>query len=131
MKNRCFNSDSAGFKNYGARGITVCDRWMDIANFVADMGDAPDGMFLDRIDNDGVYEPSNCRWATRTEQQNNTRSNVVVQFAGERLTLKDWSRRTGLPYHVVKKRIKKGWSVDSALTIPIDETRSHGRAATR
>lgn len=131
MKNRCFNSKASNFKRYGGRGITVCDRWMDIGMFVADMGEAPDGMFLDRKDNDGNYEPSNCRWATRTEQQNNTRSNILVEFSGERLTLKDWSRKTGLPYHVVKKRINKGWAVERALTLPVDAKKSHGHAQAR
>jgi hypothetical protein len=74
-KNRCLNPNDPSWKNYGGRGITMCARWIDAyENFLADMGEPPPGMSLDRIDNDGNYEPSNCRWATKTEQCHNSRS---------------------------------------------------------
>lgn len=74
MKQRCLNPNNRYYKYYGGRGITICERWMKFENFLEDMGERPKELSLDRIDNDGNYEPSNCKWSTRKEQQNNRRS---------------------------------------------------------
>jgi len=115
MLNRCFNENNHSYKNYGARGITVCARWKDFANFLADMGPKPVGKSLDRINNDGNYEPSNCHWATPIQQGNNTRANRHVEVQGEKLTIAQCARRFGLTPMTIKYRLRRG---DSDLTRP-------------
>ncbi len=92
MLNRCRNPNNRAFADYGGRGIAVCERWLVFENFLSDMGDKPEGMSIDRIDNDGNYEPSNCRWATVAEQQRNRR-NVVLD--GVSVSLLRYMRKRG------------------------------------
>ena len=121
MKARCYNPHNGFYHRYGGRGITVCDEWKN--NFSAFRKWAmcngySDGLTLDRIDFDGNYEPSNCRWATSKEQANNKCTNHYVMFNGEKKTLKQWSESTGLSYPTLLGRIKRGWSIEKMLTTP-------------
>lgn len=127
MRTRCLNPNDSHHARYGAVGIVVCERWHDFRNFYADMGERPIGMTLDRFPNKlGNYEPSNCRWATMTEQENNKTNNVVVDAEGESRTVMEWSRVKGIYYHTLLKRLQAGWSADRALNEP---TRRHVRTA--
>lgn len=103
MLSRCNNPNYKQFKDYGGRGITVCERWSKFENFLVDMGERPEGTTLERIDNNGNYEPSNCRWATHQEQRRNA-SNVVMV---EGMCLKDWAETLGLNYSTVKSRYRR------------------------
>lgn len=118
---RCLNQNKKTFANYGGRGIKMCERWRhSFENFFADMGPKPTPQHsIERINNDGDYEPENCRWATRIEQSRNKRSNVII-----RLTLVEAAQLTGMPYDTVKSRILRGWSHIDALTTPVDTPKS-------
>ncbi len=108
MRERCFTPSTKQFEDYGGRGITICERWNDFSNFLADMGEVPPGLTLDRRDNDGHYEPSNCRWATRREQQGNRRNSRLVEINDEKICLSEASRRTGVKLPTVFYRIRHG-----------------------
>lgn len=112
MIRRCYEEARPAYPRYGGRGISVCDRWrQSVENFVEDMGPRPSKAHsLDRIDNDGNYEPSNCRWATRWEQGQNKRNNRRVEFDGQLLTARQIAERYGLKTATVRYRIGKGWS---------------------
>jgi hypothetical protein len=118
MRDRC-NNDRSG--NYGARGIRFCDRWQCFENFLADMGEPPTFQHsIDRINNDGNYEPGNCRWATRTEQSRNQRSNTILEFRGEKVTLAEWSERMGIKASTLCVRLYKlCWTIEQSLTTPV------------
>ncbi len=117
MKGRCLNPTDKNYADYGGRGITICERWRDsFATFALDMGQPPKGQTLDRRDNDGPYSPDNCRWATRAEQGRNQRTNIVIEFNGERLCAADWAARTGLKRQAILWRLAAGWSVHDTLT---------------
>ncbi len=119
MVQRCTDSGCAGWKNYGGRGIGVCDRWRDFTLFLADMGERPSRAHsIDRVDGTRGYEPGNCRWATATEQANNRWNNRRITFRGETLTVAEWSRRTGLAQHLIGMRVRHGWPAELALTRP-------------
>src|SRR3990167_5409886 len=120
MKTRCDNPRASQYADYGGRGIRVCDRWRESYEaFLADMGRCPPRHSLDRKDNNGQYEPENCRWAKRLVQANNKRNNRVLAFNGESLTLPEWARQLGVPRDTLKRRILLGWSIERALTEPL------------
>src|SRR5882762_1540124 len=107
MVRRCVDLGNPEYKNYGARGIVVCQRWREFINFFADMGHRPAGMSLGRINNDGNYEPGNCRWATPLQQSWNSRKAWRLTLNGETLLLREWARRLGLSKNALKERQEK------------------------
>lgn len=118
MLDRCRNPNTKGYARYGGRGIRVCARWrQSFVAFLEDMGSRPSRRHsIDRIDNDGDYEPGNCRWATRKEQMRNTRANVMVEHEGETLCLVEWAERCGISPARLWRRLHAGWSVKAALS---------------
>jgi hypothetical protein len=109
MRQRCLNPNHARrYSYYGGRGIRVCRRWAKFSNFLADMGERPANTSLDRKNPNGNYSPSNCRWGTRRQQVEGKRSSVWVEINGERLILKEWSRRLGVIYETLRHRYKVG-----------------------
>ena len=119
MKARCTNPKYKGYKNYGGRGITVCDRWFNsFESFLEDMGHKPTKSHqLERVENDGNYDPDNCIWATPREQSNNRRNNIVIGHNGESLTLAQWSRRSGIAYGKLLYRFRAGWTAQEMLEV--------------
>lgn len=121
MRERCSNPNHVGYKNYGGRGITVCDRWANsYINFLADMGRRPSLKHsINRIDNDGNYCPENCEWTTQKRQGGNTRLTIFLVINGVRKALRDWADEVGIPAKTVWQRMKNGWSADRAVFEPI------------
>lgn len=122
MRTRCENPKHVAFWKYGGSGITVCDRWLDFRNFLADMGERPAREYsIDRWpDNRGNYEPGNCRWATKKQQSNNREDNVLLEFQGEIKTVSEWARESNFTgVSTLRERLKRGWSVEEAMTIPV------------
>jgi hypothetical protein len=119
MIRRCTDPRDISYQNYGGRGIRVCERWMELINFIADMSPRPNGCSIDRIDSNGNYEKSNCRWATPREQSNNLCSNRRVTFCDQTLTVSEWARKIGMSKSTLLRRlVNYGWSVERALTTP-------------
>lgn len=119
MKQRCSNPNNKQYKDYGGRGILLCERWVDFSNFLADMGERPENMTLDRIDNNGNYEPSNCRWATRKQQQRNMRTNTIWTHNGISKCVTEWAEDLGCEPHTLFERVNKHkWPIARAVTEP-------------
>ncbi len=130
IKERCYQPSSSQYARYGGRGITMCDRWKhSFEAFLADMGERPDNLSIDRIDNDGPYSPENCRWATTKQQANNRRSNRRLAFGGVSLTVSEWADVLCIDKNVLYLRLRNSWSVEETLTIPVGGRRK--RSPTR
>ena len=117
MIDRCFNRNSISYKRYGGRGVSVCDEWKNsFQAFVNDMGNKPtDKHSLERENNNGNYEPNNCRWATKAEQQNNMSSNRMLTINGETLSISQWSKKTSIKPKTIYARVGRGWSSEDAV----------------
>jgi len=121
MKQRCSNINETSFNNYGARGIKICNRWLQsFENFYEDMGPAPSNKHsIDRINNDGNYEPSNCRWATVAENNRNKRTTHFITYKNKTQCVTDWSNELGISSYALFARLRNGWTEEEALTIPV------------
>src|SRR5437879_1494921 len=118
MRSRCLSLKTPSYVRYGGRGIIICARWDSFLNFLADMGERPDGFTLERIDSNGNYSPENCKWASRKEQARNTNRNRVIEYQGERKTLVEWAETKGLSRESLRQRLLK-WPLEIALTRPV------------
>ena len=121
MIERCEYKKHPWYSNYGGSGISVCPEWHDyiaFRNWALSNG-YKDGLTIDRIDNERGYDPSNCRWSTMKEQQNNKRNNHRLHWNGECKTISEWSEITGIKKTTIKERVKAGWSISDVLTKPI------------
>lgn len=120
MKRRCQTTSTGNYARYGGIGVSVCPRWQKFDAFLTDMGIAPEGATLDRIDNTKGYEPGNCRWATPLEQAANRRSTLFLTHNGETLPLTEWARRLDLPGALLRKRKARGWDDARVICEPIN-----------
>jgi len=120
MKNRCFNPNNTEYKNYGGRGIVVCQEWMQFEAFRdwAVANGYRDDLTIERINNDGNYELSNCTWITPAEQRRNTRKAQKIAFNGQKKTIRQWAKQIGIHSSTLCLRLKNGWDLETALTAP-------------
>lgn len=119
MNERCYSPKAINYKNYGARGIKICDEWKnDFTAFYnwAIANGYDDKLSIDRIDNDGNYEPNNCRWVTRKKQCNNRRSNRLIECNGKIQTLQEWADETNINSNTITLRLKRNWTIERALS---------------
>lgn len=124
MKRRCLNPKAHNYHLYGGRGIKVCKSWLEFENFLADMGEPPtDRHSLERINNDGDYKPSNCRWALMSEQALNRRDNRNYNYRGKTQSMLEWAIEYNMNYTTLQQRLDKGASIKEALETPIGKWR--------
>jgi len=121
MIERCENPKNKKFPSYGGRGIRVCSRWRNsFEAFLEDMGGKPKGFSVDRIDNNGNYEPGNCRWADAKTQAKNRRSNVWIEYKGKRMIISDWADALGINRGTLEARKKAGWADQEIIERPVE-----------
>jgi hypothetical protein len=126
IRERCYRKSHKAYRYYGGRGIKVCDQWLHcFENFLADMGECPPGLTIERNNSNGDYEPGNCRWATRKDQNRNTKRNTFIQLRGEKKCISEWAEITGISKTVIRWRIYNGWSPERALTTPKERRTQH------
>ena len=118
MRQRCTNPRNKSYKNYGAKGITVCDRWQHFANFLEDMGERPSNHTLDRIDNAKGYSPENCRWVSWEAQQRHRTNNHMIECDGRIQCLEAWAKEVHLDHKTISYRLNKGWPPKEAIFTP-------------
>lgn len=124
MTQRCINHNHQYYHNYGGRGIKICQRWRKFKNFIEDMGEPPTKKHsIDRIDNDGNYCKSNCRWATKKQQNRNSRRNHLVTYKNKTQCISAWAEETGISATVIRWRLKYNWSTPKTLTTPVRNNR--------
>lgn len=122
MKARCYNPNNKRYNRYGGRGITICEEWKNSFESFRDWAIAngyDDSLTLDRIDSNGDYEPSNCKWATQKEQQNNRCNNRRIEYNGKTQTITQWAEEVGIKEATLRHRLKCGWSIEKAMTEPL------------
>ncbi|CAI8756147.1 HNH endonuclease [Pseudomonas chlororaphis] len=129
MINRCYMKNSKSFPDYGGRGIEVCKAWREsYAEFLADMGECPSAdLTLDRKDPNGSYEPGNCRWANRVQQNRNSSRNRMLSHDGKTMCVSEWAEQLGINYRTIMTRLNKGWSSERALATPVNTKSRNSR----
>lgn len=115
LVNRCSNPNATNYKDYGGRGITVCPEWLDYEKFLSDMGPAPEGLTIERLDNDKGYSKDNCVWATAQQQGRNRRSSVMLTYQGRTQSMVAWAEELAISYSAVKQRYRAGKSIEEIL----------------
>ncbi len=120
MINRCEYKNDISYKNYGAKGIKICEMWHNFENFIQDMGICPSNLTLDRIDNNNDYHKENCRWSTWKIQNRNKENIRLIEFNGKKQCITAWEEELGFKKTLITNRLANGWSIEKALTIPVN-----------
>ncbi len=129
MIRRCENPKSPDYYRYGGRGVSVCEEWHDLSTFLewAYSHGWEEGLTLDRIDNEDMYCPENCRFADRITQANNKRTNRIIEYQGKTMSMTQWSRETGISPRAIYARLKSGWSIEDTLTKPLNQSKRRNK----